>query len=172
MRKVTFDKPTKRRDGKVGAHCLVELKSGGWCGEYAIDTHGLTPEETVDRIAKVEEYHAKKAAKLTQYRPLQGVEFVSLSEVYRITDCTVREIGTDVELYLNVRYPYFEMVNGVSVEQTRCVPGFPKRIVAPTVDELPTNEQITEMVRVALAAETSVEDKHESYVQRVNALLK
>lgn len=151
---LALSNPYRRGDGHIGARAAVKVEHpDGWVETYAFDTHGMTSQEVADKTAALEGHHAKKAARLTGFRLIQGNEIAAGGQVYRIVDCTIFERG--IALYLDVRPR---------------APGFPIRKVYGNLDALPSDEEILAMVTAALPNSTDeIQQAHDAFVAKVKA---
>lgn len=110
-------------------------------GRYAVHTHGRTAQEVADVIAALAEYHAAKSARIYEDEPLLGTQFTVGGETFTWGTITVRERGTDCELYVTVM--------DASGNQP---PRFPLRIVGHTVADLPAQSDVIAMVTATIDA--------------------
>jgi hypothetical protein len=162
-RSLKMSKPFRNRTGQIGAVAEVEIEHGGYVTRYHVRTHGRSPEETASKIRGWEAHHEKKAKRLEKFRALSWTEIRVRSEVFVVTDLKIMERGDDVE---------FEAVAKHRIGQTlRSFPGGTIREFYGTIDEVPLDFAIIELLR--LAAERWVDEGQRSaaYEQQVNAAL-
>ncbi len=102
-------------------------------GHYFVETKGKTAQEVMDAIDAKSKYHAEKSRKITGMSWILGSTLGVGTETYKYIDCTVRERGTDVELY-------------VAVADSKGQPQSPLIIVRPTIAELPGVAELSSMM--------------------------
>src|SRR4051812_13195134 len=96
-------KPSVRkvRFGQKAAH--VRFDGGDWDGVYHVITHGRTEIEIAADIDKIQLHHDKKSARLTGFGSITGTTVRVTGKPFVVTDCTLRDRGTDVELYVSAQ---------------------------------------------------------------------
>jgi len=138
--------------GKAGVSVIVDV-DGLHPGRYAFSSHGLSPAQLTARVDALQSYHAAKSRRLDGFRHVHGT---TLRPGYRISDCTIRERGTDVELVLRVKSDA-----GETLRLDRTVRG---------IDDVPNDAEIVRMARdaaVAHANRRKVADDHVNTVKQV-----
>lgn len=137
-----------------------QAKAPAWDGHYKFSTKGKTELEIIAEINRIEIHHEKKSARMTAFQPLIG-EYVEIAgQLYLWTDCAIRERGTNVELYASVWDPWGK--------RPKCMP---LRIVYATIDDVPANEEIEQMVRERIASFVAKEMAEQQKIERVQELL-
>jgi len=154
-----FDKPSRRRDGQLGARANVRC-GGRWPETYVFDTHGMNSSQVAAKADELAEYHEAKMAKLESFADVRGTELVAGADTYRIADCTVFDAG--VTLYLDVR----------KVGHRGSVKGFPIRMKYRYLSAIPSNEEIIEIVRASLPDDADVKEAHDVFVKKVRGKVK
>jgi hypothetical protein len=150
--------PYRRKDGQIGSQAEVTISGHpeGWSGFYRFDTHGMTPAQVIDKGKEIKAYHEAKATRLTGFRGVQGVV---LQSAYQIVDCTI--FDRDVTLYLDVRKV---ALDGVQEK----VHGFPIELRYYSMDKVPTDKEILEIVSAALPKfQDDVTSAHDAFVAKV-----
>lgn len=135
----------------------------GVCGNYHVQTLGRTPEEVAAEVTRIEEHHQKKAVRFRSLSGLWGQEFKAGGARLVVTDATIREIGSDVELYLGV-----SIDNG---ETLAPLPGMPLRIIYATVDDIPDNGAVLDILDGRIQEWADKQAAHQEYASRLNAVL-
>lgn len=111
-------------------------------GQYFVETDGKTAGQIVAEINRLTDYHAAKSARIRAGEPLLNTVFSINGTLYKWTDITIRERGTDVELYC------------CAVDSTGAKPAcMPLIRVYPSIDAVPTNQQIVDLVTVMIGLE-------------------
>lgn len=111
-------------------------------GHYIVETDGKTADQIVAEINRLTDYHAAKSARIRAGEPLLNTVFAINGTLYKWTDITIRERGTDVELYC------------CAVDSTGAKPAcMPLIRVYPSIDAVPTNQQIVDLVTVMISLE-------------------
>lgn len=156
--------PYRRSDGHVGARTVLQIEhADGWHQQYAFDTHGMTSSQVAARASAIEEYHDAKAARLTGFRSVQGIEFLVNGDTFRVVDCTILDAG--VTLYLDAR----RIAEDGAAQNVR---GFPVRRSYHDIAAVPPNEEILlTMIRMLIAdyATLDVATAHAEFVAKVAA---
>lgn len=150
---LTLHSPYRRADGQIGAHArLVIQHDSGWHHTYGFDTHGMSVDEVTRKVAGIEAYHDVKAALLDGFRAVQG----QVVDGYTIVDCTIMD--AEVTLYLDVR-------DGAGGR----VPGFPLRIKCLSIERIPSNSAILDIVQRALPQPgEDIQAAHKAFVARLS----
>jgi len=159
MRINHWTKPSRHKNsGKLGARAVVVPDDDhGWAARYEIDTHGMSADEVVAKLAQLETRHERWAQRLTTLGAVLGVEIVVENATYRLVDCTIP--ANSSTLIIGVR----EVVGS----QERVVDGFPALIPFGPIENVPSNEAILDEVRRMLAASLEVTDAHEKFKAKV-----
>lgn len=160
--KLDFGKPSKRQDGQIGARAKVRCE-GAHPKTYAFDTHGMNSSEVAAKAREMSDYHDAKMARLADLADVRGHEFTVGDDVFRVVDCTIFDQA--VTLYLDVR----------KIEQDgrmTQVHGFPIHKRCRSIDGIPSNAVIIQMMRDVLPNEESVQSAHEEFVQKVHDKMK
>lgn len=131
-----------------------------WDGHYKLSTKNRDENEILAEINRLEMHHEKKSARMTGFQPLIGEYMEIAGDMYLWTDCAIRERGPNVELYVSVWDPWGKRAKGM-----------PLRLVYPTVDDVPTNEEIEQLIRERIASVVAKEMAHEQKIARVEAML-
>lgn len=131
-----------------------------WNGHYKLSTKNRSENDILAEINRLELHHEKKSARMTGFQPLIGEYLEIAGELYLWTDCAIRERGPNVELYASVWDPW-----------GRRAKGMPLRIVYPTVDDVPSNEEIEQLIRERIASAVARDMEHEQKIARVAAML-
>jgi hypothetical protein len=136
-----------RGRGKAGAMMQVEVKDG-FAQVYEIPTHGMTKQEVDAAVEEIVSYHAKKVARLANFPAIVGSEFTQSGQSYRVTDCTVREAGNMVELYLCVRRVLGPKPDGpFGPRNDERLLGMPMKLKYGSIDDVPNDSQIVNLLR-------------------------
>lgn len=153
---ITLSSPTRRTDGQIGARAIVDVKhADNWNQQYGFDTHGMSSDAVVAKVAEITAYHDSKAARLTAFRKIQGQDVKLGGAAYRIVDCTIFDNG--VTLYLDVRR------DGAKV------PGFPVRIQCYEIGKVPDDETIMKLLTSRLPVEADeIETAHAEFAAKVS----
>lgn len=128
------------RGKRLGAGALVEIEfepGEGRSGLYRFYTHGMTPAQVLAKRNEIIKFHNDRAARMANF----GAVRLTLSiggKQFKITDCSIRRRGTDVELVLRVRTP-----KGKKIDLSR---------VYPKIADIPTDPQLVGMARAAATA--------------------
>jgi hypothetical protein len=153
---VELHNPYRRADGQIGARVEVHLPGV----TRSFDSHGMTSNQVVAKIAEIEAQHAIRTGRLTGFRAIQGSEIVRGGKTYRVVDCTIMDGG--VTLYLDVR-----LVDG---SEMRRVDGFPIKKAYHLLSSVPPDAEVAAMVRAALPEDSeAVQKAHEEFVAKVKA---
>jgi hypothetical protein len=153
MRIETSARATRDHAGNHGVRATLVFGGAedGHAGVYHIATHGLTPEAMRAEVARVRAHHAELARRHTTFEALRGQIF----GVWTVSDCAIRERGTNVELHIGLRSA------SESIEV---------REIYPTAADVPQLAQIMRMVRdaaIARANRQQIERDHVSTVRQV-----
>lgn len=98
---ITLGSPTLDREGRPGLVARITTDSGGWHGVYHLPTHGMSAEEVSAERDRLESWHERKAAKLTELATLIGFDLGHGH--FTITDATVRHRGHGCEIICRAR---------------------------------------------------------------------
>lgn len=160
---VDFGPVSRDPAGKLGARAFVDTNENGWTGVYEFDTHGLSPQGVEATLAAIAVYHQKKAARLSTFGAVRGVESVISKRLFRIIDCTLWEEGGDALLFVDVK----EIIG----QEARGVAGFPLRQRFANVDDVPDNTTIVGLAFAVASDRVVVEQAHADFVTRAAALI-
>lgn len=168
MRIVGWSKVTKhRRSRKLGARAfVVPTNAHGWDARYEIDTHGLSPAQVADKLAKLEVRHEKWARRISGFGALLDVEVVVEGEIYRIADCTIPagRPFDDAELIVGIRHV-------TQTGELQRVPGWPIRLRFNSIDDVWPDARIIQEVRNRLQTSREERAADNAYKSRLNALM-
>ena len=151
--------PSVARRG-VGSHARVSFgleATGEWDGHYEFSSHGMTAQDIVDKVNALRTYHGKKSTRLNGWRTLLTQPVVIGGNAWML-DVTVHERGDNVELFVGA-------VRVDGTDQTEI------RSVYATIDDVPTDGQIVQMVKQKVAAAAAVVAQHASMVSAVAGML-
>ena len=146
--------------GNVGSHVAVHLiseKEGEWCGIYHFSSHGMAAQDVVDRVNALRTYHSKKSARLNGWRGLLARPVLIAGNAWML-DIMVGERGDNVELYVGA-------VRVDGTDQTEI------RSVYATIDDVPTDGQIVQMVKQKVSAASAAAAQHATMVSAVAGML-
>lgn len=165
---LSFGKPYRRKgDKRLGARARVIVEHSGWSAPYEFDTHGLDEEATAAKVQAIETHHEKRAARLTGFLSIRGREYTRGTDLLRVVDCTLDDFGRPdgiVLLYIDVR----RIVN----DAMRPVLGFPIKRRYTSVNDVPTDQEIVQMIEAELPEPEDVQTKHADFTKKVEALVK
>jgi hypothetical protein len=88
--------PSHDNLGRHGVVARITTDHGGWHGVYCFHTHGMTAEEVAAERDRIEAWHSRKAAKLTELAALIGFDLGHGH--FTIIDATVRHRGHGCEV--------------------------------------------------------------------------
>jgi hypothetical protein len=88
--------PSRDNLGRHGVVARITTDDGGWHGVYRFQTHGMTADEITAERDRIEAWHSRKAAKLTELATLIGFDLGHGHFI--ITDATVRHRGHGCEV--------------------------------------------------------------------------
>lgn len=149
-----------RRKGQIGALAEIRTEANGYTQTYAFNTHGMTSDAVVARVAELEAYHDAKTGLLVTLRGLLGTEFTVGDESFRIVDCTIFDKG--VTLYVDVR--------NISQDSVQKVAGFPMRVSYRSLDAIPDEAAILAMTTARIPEPAAViAAAHAVFVGKVTA---
>jgi hypothetical protein len=131
-----------------------------WAGHYRIETIGKSAPEILAEIDRLDAHHAAKSACLNRFADLVAQPLEAGADVYTWTDCTVREHGTDVQLYLSL----------VRTDGTR-PSSLPLKLYFNNCDAIPTNGEIALLVAKAIADDVQAAADHQSVLASVATAL-
>lgn len=142
----------KFSDESVAVHLHGE-SAGEWAGHYHVSTTGRSDVEIVAEVNRLHAHHEKKSARLTSFHSeIVGSTFRIGPSTFTFTDCTIRERGTAVEVYVAVDHRPFPTYHA-------------------TVDDIPSNAEIVSRVTEIIAAEQTKKAAHADKIASVKALL-
>lgn len=113
MKRVDIGQPFPDLSGKVGATVRLNLADGGWNGHYRFETHGMTDDEILAKIAAVTQRHQARAARMNGFAAINR-DLVVSGSAFRLVDLTIADQGTDVVLRFAL-----EDANGVRVAEIK-----------------------------------------------------
>lgn len=96
---ITLGSPSLDRENRPGVVARITTDAGGWRGVYHLPTHGLSAEEVSAERDRLEAWHERKAAKLTELNVLIGQHIGA----FVITDATIRNRGHGCEVVCRAR---------------------------------------------------------------------
>jgi hypothetical protein len=160
---VKWGKPSRRKDGHVGARMSVAIKGeGGADGIYAIDTHGLNSDQVAAKVDEIGMFHAARSGRMDGFRSIQATPIIMDQATYRVVDLTVHypQDASRCTLYIDVR----QIVGGEKVR----VAGFPRRIMYASPALLPDDETLVSLIVDAIPVEREdIVKLHEAFVEKV-----
>jgi hypothetical protein len=162
MKNVRWSKPSRRKDGHLGAKARLSITREGGCdGHYSFSSHGMTSAQAAAKLVAIESFHAARAARMLAFRAMQSAEVVVGTDVYRIVDLTVRypEDATNCALYVDVR-----RIDGKKKEK---VEGWPKLLRYGHPSDIPSDEELLSFVRAGLPDVQAVADAHAEFTAKV-----
>jgi hypothetical protein len=146
----------KRELKLKGRSARLSFKGGKWDGHYRVPTKGRSAKQIAAAILKLDEHHAAKAARLERFSALWGTVLDVHGVAYRWQDCTIRERGTDVELFVCVT----ALKNKTKL-----------RFIYPSIADVPSDEEIADLVRDRIIAKVAAQVAEEEKNAAVLALL-
>lgn len=152
-------KPSRDSRGRRGVRVVLSIASEGWHGHYRIDTHGRTHEEIVAERDRILAHHEKKAARMQGFAHQHFRRDVEHGgSAFEVRDCLIVERGSDVLLKLILRDR--ETGERLVIEEFRA-----------TVNALPGDEEIREMMQTRAAAHVEERARAEEHAERITRLL-
>lgn len=149
-------KPTTRKVkfGQKAAHVSF---TGEWDGVYTIATHGRSEIDVAADVNALQLHHEKKSARMSGFAgSMAGRSLKVKGQSFTVTDCTIRERGTNVELYVSV----------IDADGVRPL-WMPIRKVYNTVDDVPDDQTILDMLAGVITAELANMAAESSKISRL-----
>lgn len=131
-----------------------------WPGIYRIRTHGKTDEEIVADAARLEAHHQAKSDRLDEMQSLFHAPLEVDGALYVWTDATIRERGTDVEVYLCVRDGLGQRLRNMPIVMVRS-----------SVAAIPSTPDLVDIVRAAIRGEIAEALDDEEEAARLASLI-
>jgi hypothetical protein len=153
---LTWGRASRDRRGRIGAMLEVRCEARGRGKTYRILTHGMTPEAVAAKIDALNTAHERRIAKLEDLQSLVGP---LSNRGATITDAIIRDRGQEVEAF----------IQAVDAEG-KPIEGFPLRVPAVTVDELPDVEEIRRRIEDMIEVPRHNAADHARFVRRVREL--
>lgn len=149
-----------RKGALVQVECICPTTGRKQIYEFA--SHGMTPEQTSARIADIRSHHTAKASKLAAFESLQGKTFVAGGITFRVWTLTITERGTDSEVLFSLRRMEGSDARSIGKLQS---------ILAGSIDELPSAEDLTWLISAYAAQLAAEEAAHHQFVTSVQKLV-
>lgn len=160
---------TSIRRGEVGSHVEVHLqpeKDGEWSGVYTFASHGMTPHEFVGRVQAIRDLHRLKTRRLNGFVELRKRDITIGDDVFRVIDCNLFGRGTDYELLVGVA-----RVLGNGEFEQRFKLDHRDGLLYPSLDAVPTDAEIEDMVRSRIEVGETQKAAHASFLASVAAIM-
>jgi hypothetical protein len=149
------------QNGKHGQRVFLDFgpNDGGFCAQYAFETHDLDDAQIVAKHDEIVSYHAAKCARLRTMSRLPGAV---VGGGYSIIDCTIWEKGEGCIL-LVLRLALGGKLDGEIITADRQFP---------TIAQLPSDAEILQIAKDAAAVRASLADAASEHAKRISTLLK
>lgn len=134
--------------GRAGASVQIDFdpEVDGWGGSYQLATHGKTADEVRAEHDRIVAYHRQKAARMPGLQKIRGT--LGKGE---LRDCTIRERGTNVEVVIRAVAESGEVLI--------------LDVVVPAISDVPSDQEIREIARTAIATRSVSTDDHAAMVR-------
>ena len=162
---VAWGTPTRHtKTDQLGARAFVTFEAGSWIARHEIDSHGMSADDLTEHIATLQRRHDLWAETMDSLSEMLGVDVTVGGKIFRITDCTIPPRLTERHiLVLGVR-----LVDGTEL---RKVAGWPIHIELRRLADVPSREEMAEMIERRLTEQQSVVDAHADFIGKVAAKL-
>lgn len=163
MKKIIhMGQPTRDKRGRMGAEAIVRV-GAKYPKRYMFATHGMTPEQTVEKIHALEARQIKKEQRIDSMQQLVGREFSVNLDLFRIVDATITERGSDTEVVINVKRQVgqrWERIEGAPI----------RKVVGP-IEAVPDNAGIEALARSLAERWMMRQVEQEEFAAEVSRLL-
>lgn len=158
---VAFGKPSVHRaTGQQGAHAIATIGTK-YPRRYEFSTHGMEPQQVVDRVRAIDEQHAERETRLDSAQAIVGEVVDVNEEQFRISDAIIRDRGSNPELLIQ----FERLVDGAWRHAGRVT-----KVVA-SISAIPHNDDIVALVNERATAIVAAETAHDEFTAEVARLL-